>query len=77
MYLGQQVLLLEKKNGLVSISYAAGLIANIGEIFLPIPALVAFWGHHQYTDSVSTHNYHTGTPFFHRCATCRARWRPW
>ena len=41
MYLGQQVLLLEKKTRLVSISYAAGLIANIGEILL-IPALGIF-----------------------------------
>ena len=39
MYLGQQVLLLEKKTRLVSISYAAGLIANIGGNLVLIPAL--------------------------------------
>ena len=42
MYLGQQVLLLEKKTRLVSISYAAGLIANIGGNLLLIPALGIF-----------------------------------
>ena len=39
MYLGQQVLLLEKKIRLVSISYAAGLMANIGGNLVLIPAL--------------------------------------
>ena len=42
MYLGQQVLLLEKKIRLVSISYAAGLMANIGGNLLLIPALGIF-----------------------------------
>ena len=42
MYLGQQVLLLEKKTRLVSISYAAGLIANIGGNLLLIPTLGIF-----------------------------------
>ena len=39
IYLGQQVLLLDKKTYLVSLSYAAGLIANIGGNFILIPPL--------------------------------------
>ena len=76
MYLGQQVLLLEKKIRLVSISYAAGLMANIGGNLLLIPAL-GILGAIISTLTALVIIIIIQSLHFHRCATCQARWWPW